>query len=46
MERQLYGKTFNSKQEFLKWIEEHEDEIDWGEYVELGWYYKEYDEDE
>ncbi len=46
MERQLYGKTFNSKKEFLKWIEEHEDEIDWGEYVELGWHYKEYDEDE
>ena len=46
MERQLYGNTFNSKKEFLKWIEEYEDEIDWGEYVELGWYYKEYDEDE
>lgn len=46
MEMQLYGKTFSSKKQFLKWIEEHEDEIDWGEYVELGWYYKEYDEDE
>lgn len=43
---QMYGKTFRSKREFFKWIEEHEDEIDWYEDVELGWYYKKEDEEE
>ena len=42
----MYGTTFSSKKQFLKWIEEHEDEIDWDEGVELGWYYKEEDEEE
>lgn len=40
MEKQLYGKTFSSKKEFLKWFEEHSDEIDWDYDVELSWYYK------
>ena len=44
--KQMYGKTFSSKKQFLKWIEEHEDEIDWDEDVELCWYYKEEDEEE
>ena len=44
--KQMYGQTFHSKREFFKWIEEHKDEIDWDEDVELGWYYKEEDEDE
>ena len=44
--KQMYGTTFSSKKQFLKWIEEHEDEIDWDEGVELGWYYKEEDEEE
>ena len=44
--KQIYGQTFHSKREFFKWIEEHKDEIDWDEDVELGWYYKEYEEGE
>ena len=44
--KQMYGQTFRSKREFFKWIEEHEDEIDWDEDVELGWYYKEEDEED
>ena len=43
--KQMYGQTFHSKREFLRWIDEHKDEIDWDEGVELGRYYKE-DEEE
>ena len=39
--KQMYGQTFHSKREFFKWI----DENDCDEDVELGWYYKE-DEEE
>ena len=44
--KQMYGQNKKKKREFFKWIEEHKDEIDWDEDVELGWYYKEEDEDE
>ena len=40
MNRQMYGKTFSSKKEFFKWLEENEDRIDWDYDVELGWYWK------
>ena len=40
MDKQLYGTTFSSKKSLLKWLEEHEDEIDWDYDVELSWYYK------
>ena len=40
MEKDLYGKTFYSKKEFLKWLEENEDKIDWDYDVEFDWYYK------
>lgn len=40
-EKELYGRSFSSKKEFLKWFKEHEDEIDWDYDVELSWYYKE-----
>lgn len=43
---QMYGKTFHSKKQFLKWIEENEDKIDWDAYVEFAWYYKEEEDDE
>lgn len=46
MEKQLYGKTFSSKKQFLKWFEEHSDEIDWDYDVELSWYYKDEEEEE
>lgn len=45
MDKQMYGKTFCSKKQFLKWFEEHEDEIDWDYDVEFSWYYKEEEED-
>lgn len=41
--KQIYGLTFYSKKRFFKWIEEHEDKIDWDEGVGLEWYYKEED---
>ena len=41
MNKQLYGRTFSSKKEFIKWFEEHEDEIDWDYGVELSQYWKE-----
>ena len=44
MNRQMYGKTFSSKKEFFKWLEENEDRIDWDYDVELGWYWKDDDE--
>ena len=44
--KQMYGQTFHSKREFFKWIDEHKDEIDWGVDVELGWFYKEDDDEE
>ena len=44
--KQMCGQIFHSRREFFKWIDEHKDEIDWDEDVELGWYYKEEDEDE
>ncbi len=44
--KQMHGQTFHSKREFLRWIDEHKDEIDWDEDVEFGWYYKEEDEEE
>ena len=40
MDKQLYGSSFSSKKSLLKWLEEHEDEIDWDYDVELSWYYK------
>ena len=40
MDKQLYGTSFSSKKALLKWLEEHEDEIDWDYDVELSWYYK------
>ncbi len=43
--KQLYGKTFQSKREFFKWLEQNEDNIDWDEDVELGWYLKEEDDE-
>ena len=39
MEKTLYSKTFNSKKQFLKWFEEHKDEVDWDYDVEFCWYY-------
>ena len=44
--KQMYGQIFHSRREIFKWIDEHKDEIDWDEDVELGWYYKEEDEEE
>ena len=32
--KQMHGQTFHSKREFLRWIDEHKDEIDWDEDVE------------
>lgn len=40
MNRQLYGKTFSSKKEFFKWLEENEEKIDWDYDVEFEWYWK------
>ena len=46
MDKQMYGKTFGSKKQFLKWFEEHENEIDWDYDVEFSWYYKEEEDDQ
>ena len=43
--KQMYGKTFSSKKEFLKWFEEYEDKIDWDYDVELSWFWNEEDEE-
>ncbi len=45
MNKQMYGKTFSSKKEFLKWFEEHEDKIDWDYDVEFSWFWKEEDDE-
>ena len=42
----MYGRTFQSKKEFMKWREENEDNIDWDYDVEFSWYYKEEEEDD
>ena len=44
--KQLYGRTFQSKREFFRWLEANEDNIDWDEDIELSWYYKEEDSDD
>lgn len=43
--KQMYGKTFSSKKEFLKWFEEHEDEIDWAYDVEFSWFWNDEDDE-
>jgi hypothetical protein len=40
MNKQMYGKEFCSKRQFLKWLEENEDKIEWEDGVEFSWYYK------
>ena len=42
----MYGRKFQSNREFFRWREQNEDKIDWDEDVELGWYWKEEDEEE
>lgn len=44
MDKQLYGQTFISKRQFLKWFENHQNEIDWDEEVTLEFYYKKEEE--
>lgn len=46
MNKQMYGRTFQSKKEFMKWLEENEDNIDWDYDVEFSWYYKEEEEED
>lgn len=39
--KQIYGKTFSSKKELIKWLEENGDKIDWDlDEPELNFYYK------
>lgn len=45
MNKQLYGASFSSKKQLLRWLNENSDKIDWDSEAELTFYCIDNEED-